>query len=258
MSTSSLIFPFIKTGDTSHHDISLETLPVLEATSIGLPNLRIEERPLPTYLSERSRPPSSVIRRNSEMSMPKDTFRLEHINTNISPISGSGSIEHHAHGDKSTIFVDAPFLPELTQIISTSNLPLSPRQKWNSIIQFLVLCWSVWLIGWNDGSTGPLLPRIQDNYQVPKSICFLSCIISECHCEGRIHYRIHDIHSKLHRELPIHSVRLVLEPDLRSPGLRICWRIECMAKRLSWFRKGRHPSIITTNAIVHFCSCHSL
>jgi fucose permease len=33
-------------------------------------------------------------------------------------------------------------------------------------IQFFTLCWSMFLIGWSDGSTGPLLPRIQSVYHV--------------------------------------------------------------------------------------------
>ena len=32
--------------------------------------------------------------------------------------------------------------------------------------QFLALCWALFVIGWNDGSTGPLLPRIQKFYDV--------------------------------------------------------------------------------------------
>ena len=181
MSASSLILPSINTGDVSHHDFPLETLPVLEATSACLPNLKVEEKPLPTYLSERSRPPSSVIRRDSEISMLKDAFRLDHINTNISTISGSGSPnlspEHRLYHNNSNSFVDASSLPELCKQTSASNLPsLSLRQKRNSIIQFLALCWSAWLVGWNDGSTGPLLPRIQQNYQVlPSTLLILSC-----------------------------------------------------------------------------------
>jgi hypothetical protein len=35
--------------------------------------------------------------------------------------------------------------------------------------QFLALCWSLFLIGWTDGSTGPLLLRIQEFYDV--SLC---------------------------------------------------------------------------------------
>jgi hypothetical protein len=32
--------------------------------------------------------------------------------------------------------------------------------------QLLALCWSLFLMGWNDGSTGPLLPTIQKSYGV--------------------------------------------------------------------------------------------
>ena len=32
--------------------------------------------------------------------------------------------------------------------------------------QFLALCWALFVIGWTDGSTGPLLPRIQIFYDV--------------------------------------------------------------------------------------------
>lgn len=32
--------------------------------------------------------------------------------------------------------------------------------------QFLALCWSLFVMGWTDGSTGPLLPRIQIFYSV--------------------------------------------------------------------------------------------
>ena len=43
---------------------------------------------------------------------------------------------------------------------------LSKKQIKTSRIQFLALCWTLFLAGWNDGSTGPLLPRIQNVYHV--------------------------------------------------------------------------------------------
>lgn len=33
-------------------------------------------------------------------------------------------------------------------------------------IQFATLCWSLFMAGWNDGTTGPLLPRLQSVYHV--------------------------------------------------------------------------------------------
>lgn len=38
--------------------------------------------------------------------------------------------------------------------------------RWTGHIQFLTLCWTLFLAGWNDGTTGPLLPRMQSNYHV--------------------------------------------------------------------------------------------
>ena len=43
---------------------------------------------------------------------------------------------------------------------------LLKTQKIRSQIQFTALCWSLFLLGWNDGSTGPLLIRIKEVYHV--------------------------------------------------------------------------------------------
>ena len=37
---------------------------------------------------------------------------------------------------------------------------------WKAHVQFAALCWALFVAGWNDGTTGPLLPRIQSNYHV--------------------------------------------------------------------------------------------
>ena len=39
-------------------------------------------------------------------------------------------------------------------------------QRLRARIQFATLCWTFYLAGWNDGTTGPLLPRIQKVYSV--------------------------------------------------------------------------------------------
>ena len=43
---------------------------------------------------------------------------------------------------------------------------LPPLSKWKEHVQFATLCFVLFLAGWNDGTTGPLLPRIQSNYHV--------------------------------------------------------------------------------------------
>jgi fucose permease len=51
-----------------------------------------------------------------------------------------------------------------TQDISTPTPSKSHLTR--ARIQFFALCWCMFLAGWNDGSTGPLLPRIQKVYHV--------------------------------------------------------------------------------------------
>lgn len=43
---------------------------------------------------------------------------------------------------------------------------LLKTQKIRGQIQLAALCSSLFLIGWNDGCAGPLLPRIQEAYHV--------------------------------------------------------------------------------------------
>ncbi|KAJ7874420.1 MFS general substrate transporter, partial [Mycena leptocephala] len=45
----------------------------------------------------------------------------------------------------------------------------SRRQILLARVQTIALCWAVFLAGWNDGSLGPLLPRIQEVYHVRTS-----------------------------------------------------------------------------------------
>jgi hypothetical protein len=40
------------------------------------------------------------------------------------------------------------------------------RQRLRARVQFATVCGSMYLAGWNDGTTGPLLPRIQIVYGV--------------------------------------------------------------------------------------------
>lgn len=46
--------------------------------------------------------------------------------------------------------------------------PAEPAKvsQWTGRIQFLTLCFTLFLAGWNDGTTGPLLPVMQIHYHV--------------------------------------------------------------------------------------------
>lgn len=61
-------------------------------------------------------------------------------------------------------------------IVGTPIEPFAGKDiLWKHRIQYAALCWALFLVGWNDGTTGPLLPRIQDNYHasVESSVRFL-------------------------------------------------------------------------------------
>ena len=44
--------------------------------------------------------------------------------------------------------------------------PRTKKQKATDRVQFAAVCWCPFLAGWNDGTTGLLLPRIQEVYHV--------------------------------------------------------------------------------------------
>nr|VWO96590.1 Major facilitator superfamily transporter [Ganoderma boninense] len=49
-------------------------------------------------------------------------------------------------------------------IPATAVSASTPAMRRKARIQFITLCWTLFLAGWNDGTTGPLLPRIQIVY----------------------------------------------------------------------------------------------
>ncbi|KAI1788662.1 MFS general substrate transporter [Ganoderma leucocontextum] len=50
----------------------------------------------------------------------------------------------------------------------------------NSLMHFLALCFCLFGMGWNDGTTGPMLPRIQDHYHVNFAIVSLIFVLGAC------------------------------------------------------------------------------
>ncbi|KAJ3505313.1 hypothetical protein NLJ89_g7482 [Agrocybe chaxingu] len=57
---------------------------------------------------------------------------------------------------------------EITPLVegAANNKPLSKKEEAIGWVQFYALCYDLFLLGWNDGSLGPLLPRIQEFYDV--------------------------------------------------------------------------------------------
>ena len=65
------------------------------------------------------------------------------------------STDHDQHGRS-----------ELDPLLGNESKVLTKQEARSARAQFLALCWALFVIGWFDGSTGPLLPRIQKFYDV--------------------------------------------------------------------------------------------
>lgn len=71
----------------------------------------------------------------------------------------------------------------LAREVDISTPIKSPQQKRAGHVQFATLCWCLFILGWNDGTTGPLLPRIREVYDVGYTVVSLFFVVS---CVGFI------------------------------------------------------------------------
>lgn len=74
------------------------------------------------------------------------------------------------HGSKNGSIVELADIPSdgvPRRVVALGPTPISPRRaRMNERIQLFVLCAIMFLTGYNDGTTGPMLPRIQEVYNV--------------------------------------------------------------------------------------------
>lgn len=68
-----------------------------------------------------------------------------------------------SRGSKSVVGVAGA---SVTPSTLTTTEQIDKAKKWKAHWQFVTLCFSLFMAGWNDGTTGPLLPRIQEVYHV--------------------------------------------------------------------------------------------
>ncbi|KAF9013472.1 major facilitator superfamily domain-containing protein [Cyathus striatus] len=159
---------------TSSHDAGVHDIST-EASAGGPPHpldRETEDVTIPTYLAERSQ--HQFIRRPSTLSHGR-------VHT-YPPIS-----LHHNSKENHPVFYDEVVdVPTQIAVIeaplsanSTANLQQERKWKRNATIQFCALCLSLYLEGWNDGSTGPLLPIVQRDYHVGFAVVAL-LFVSNC------------------------------------------------------------------------------
>lgn len=80
---------------------------------------------------------------------------------------GIDHVVDEGHGGKSGSIELSEVVDENSRQDQSQGMRISPRKaRLNERIQLFVLCWTMFLTGYNDGTTGPMLPRIQEVYHV--------------------------------------------------------------------------------------------
>ena len=70
-------------------------------------------------------------------------------------------------GDKAIMAIDDVVSSLPNKDVDTRIITKAMRRKgWT---QFAAVCWGIFVCGWNDGTTGPLIPRLQEVYRVCSS-----------------------------------------------------------------------------------------
>ena len=100
---------------------------------------------LPTVRARSPQPPEPVTPAGTEDGDDK-SYRKSLEMVESGPAAGSGS--------------------QTDEVPTKAVSAVTPASRRLARIQFATLCWTLFLAGWNDGTTGPLLPRIQRVYHV--------------------------------------------------------------------------------------------
>lgn len=98
-----------------------------------------------------------------------------------SPASeSSGAHDHKMQKEIISPVLAAPVPSSDTVRNAEKQNPRTRKQKRAEVLQLMALYWSIFYVGCNDGSIGPLVPRIQQVYQVgvPSPGCRLTALTS--------------------------------------------------------------------------------
>jgi hypothetical protein len=91
-------------------------------------------------------------------------------------IQGNFTLRKHVDGHQLQPSSEKPASDHAGDVVDTvtgaqhstalSGPTMTKTQVKTARIQLLALAWTMFMLGWNDGSLGPLLPRIQEVYHV--------------------------------------------------------------------------------------------
>ncbi|RDB30820.1 Bypass of stop codon protein 6 [Hypsizygus marmoreus] len=106
-----------------------------------------------------------------------------HLEKNDSTTMSQDAIELEVRRETSRKQVaDEYLLPVVTTETRASADAETPAQTKKQVvtarIQFATLCWTLFIAGWNDGSLGPLLPRIREVYHVGFAVVSLLFVLA--------------------------------------------------------------------------------
>ncbi|PPQ67224.1 hypothetical protein CVT26_007297 [Gymnopilus dilepis] len=151
-----------------------------------------ELRAVPTYLSDRSRRPSSLKRETFEKSIHTITVNP----SNDDSCNSSIRVDSAPDASSTVVNVNQVSSNEASSADVRATQPklTKKQQQRYSMLHFLALCFSTWLMGWNDGTAGPMLPRWQEQYKVGFSVVSL-VFVGSCFgyiCGGALNVWLND------------------------------------------------------------------
>lgn len=144
--------------------------------------------------------------------------------------SGAEIVELDTHSCSGMV---AQSIVRLQPVDTPADTASASKHSFRATLQFAACCWMKMLNGWSDGTSGPLIPRLQEVY----GVCFLSSpvVLMLTHVQGQLHSCFLDIHHGMHCKL--HQTFLNDKP-ISSAGLPDRGIFECAFDRQIWLWKS--------------------
>lgn len=97
-----------------------------------------------------------------------EEIELYSLATGASGGQGTLSIAHATPVDpeRGSVASQDPSVQALRESVTAPDPALEAVYRRKSLVHFLALCGCMFVNGWNDATTGPMLPRIQEKYNV--------------------------------------------------------------------------------------------
>lgn len=98
-----------------------------------------------------------------EHAVHQDSFEMRGLAQHLHKLHSKRTTPRDEGHDSTPISLEGTTQLEANSVLSDGQKRVHARRR---AMHFAVLCWLFFLSGWNDGSTGPLLPKIQEHYGV--------------------------------------------------------------------------------------------